>query len=71
MCRREVNYAGRSDLFEGLSVWQEEKYRKLQGTYPVIALSFAKVKENSYVEARKGCAALLRIYIDSLIFVGQ
>ena len=42
MCMTEqffsVKYAGRGDLFEGLSVWQEEKYRLLQGTYPVIAL---------------------------------
>lgn len=22
-----LNYAGRSDLFEGLSIWQEEEYR--------------------------------------------
>ena len=33
-----VEYAGREDLFEGLSIWQEEKYRALQGTYPVISL---------------------------------
>ncbi len=31
-----VKYAGRGDLFEGLAIWEEEKYRKLQGTYPVI-----------------------------------
>ncbi len=48
-----VNYAGRSDLFEGLSIWQEEKYRQLQGTYPVIALSFAKIKGASYQNVRK------------------
>ena len=48
-----VNYAGRSDLFEGLSIWQEEKYRRLQGTYPVIALSFARVKETSLSSAQK------------------
>lgn len=40
-----LQYAGRSDLFEGLSIWKEERYRKLQGTYPVINLSFANVKE--------------------------
>ena len=40
-----VDYAGRKDLFTGLSVWEEEKYRSLQGTYPVISLSFARVKE--------------------------
>lgn len=54
-----VDYAGRGDLFEGLSVWQEEKYRRLQGTYPVIALSFAKVKETSYQEARKRICRIL------------
>lgn len=40
-----VRYAGRCELFEGLSIWQIEKYRRLQGTYPVINLSFANVKE--------------------------
>ena len=35
------NHADRGDLFEGLSIWEEEKYRQLQGTYPVISLSFA------------------------------
>ncbi len=48
-----VDYAGRSDLFEGLSIWQEEKYRQLQGTYPVIALNFAKIKGASYQNVRK------------------
>ena len=43
-----VEYANRGDLFEGLSIWQEEKYQNLQGTYPVISLSFANVKEKEY-----------------------
>ena len=43
-----VKYAGRGELFQGLSVWGNEKYRKLQGTYPVISLSFAAVKEKDY-----------------------
>ncbi len=46
-----VRYARRGDLFEGLRIWEEEKYRKLQGTYPVISLSFANVKERTYEEA--------------------
>lgn len=33
-----VEYAGRGELFEGLSIWKEDKYRRLQGTYPVIFL---------------------------------
>ena len=55
-CFFSNKYAGRSDLFEGLSIWEEKsadgeyKYRKLQGTFPVIFLSFANVKAASYKE---------------------
>lgn len=48
-----TKYAECSDLFEGLSIWQDEKYRQLQGTWPVVFLSFAGIKENSFLEARK------------------
>lgn len=45
-----VEYAGRGQIFEGLSIWKQEEYRKLQGTWPVIMLSFAAVKEtNEYM----------------------
>ena len=54
-----VDYAGRGDLFEGLSIWKEEEYRKLQGTYPVISLSFANVKEVNYVNTRERICQLL------------
>ena len=54
-----VKYAGRGDLFEGLSIWQEEKYRALQGTYPVISLSFANIKENNYKDTRDKIVQLL------------
>ena len=43
-----ADYAGREDLFQGLAVWEDEKYRNLQGTYPVISLSFANIKEMTY-----------------------
>lgn len=60
-----LNYADRGDLFEGLSIWEEEKYRKLQGTYPVISLSFANVKEINYVNTRKKiCQMLTDLYAD-------
>ena len=52
-----VEYAGRGDLFEGLDIWKEEKYRNLQGTYPVISLSFARIKDNDYQKARAKIAA--------------
>ena len=47
-CFFSNQYANRSDLFEGLSIWEEEKYRQLQGTYPVIFVSFASVKDNDF-----------------------
>ena len=43
-----VKYADRGDLFEGLSIWEEEEYRKIQGTYPVISLSFANIKAENF-----------------------
>lgn len=43
-CFLSNKYEGRSDLFEGRLVWEDENLRKLQGTYPVISLSFAGVK---------------------------
>ena len=58
-CFFSNKYAGRSDLFEGLSIWNEnvpgekyanDKYRELQGTYPVIFLSFANIKAAKYVD---------------------
>lgn len=57
-----VRYAD-STLFEGLDIWKEEKYRRLQGTYPVISLSFADVKDTSYEEARiKICQTIADLY---------
>ena len=51
-CFFSNKYAGRADLFEGLSIWEEEKYRQLQGTYPVIFLSFGSVKADNLTEAK-------------------
>ena len=63
-CFFSMDYANRGDLFEGLFIWEDEKYRKLQGTYPVISLSFARVKENNYEGALdKICEILRNLYI--------
>ncbi len=58
-----IEYKGCGHAFEGLNIWRDEKYRDLQGTYPVIALSFADVKEASFTEAkRKICQIIKMIY---------
>ena len=62
-CFFSNQYAGRSELFEGLSIWNEEKYRNLQGQYPVIFVSFAAIKADNYVDARDGIiSAVYRAY---------
>ena len=53
-CFFSNEYAGRSDLFEGLFIWEDKssegnyKYRQLQGTFPVIFMSFANIKAANY-----------------------
>ncbi len=59
-----VKYAGQSKIFENLAVWKDEKYRSLQGTCPVISLSFANVKENTFEKARiRICQIISDLYI--------
>lgn len=58
-CFFSVEYANRQELFEGLRIWDNEKYRCLQGAYPVISLSFASVKTNTYENTRKQICGLL------------
>ena len=52
-CFFSNKYKDRGDLFESLEIWKDEKYRKLQGIYPVMFLSFAKIKQNTYKSAVK------------------
>ena len=61
-----IKYAGRDDLFQGLFIWEQEKYRRLQGTYPVISLSFANVKEKGYEKVRyRICQILMNVYLQN------
>ncbi len=53
-CFFSNQFTGREDLFKGLAVWKKEKYRKMQGTYPVIFLNFSAIKGSNYEDARDG-----------------
>ena len=48
-CFFSNKYAGREDLFQELSIWREEKYRNLQGTYPVIFLSLKGIGGSRWI----------------------
>ncbi len=58
-----TDYEGCSALFENMNIWKEEKFRSLQGKFPVISLSFANVKETTF-EATKTriCQILSDLY---------
>ena len=59
-----LDYAGRGELFEGLAIWEHDEYRRLQGEYPVISLSFANIKEREFRTARKKiCQFLANLYV--------
>jgi len=59
-----LEHEGRADLFEGLYIWEDKIYQALQGSYPVISLSFARIKEAVYDAARdKICEILRDIYV--------
>ncbi len=58
-----VRYVSRGELFQGLEIWDSEEFRELQGSCPVISLSFANIKEPDYIRARrKICQMLSNLY---------
>ncbi len=64
-----VKYAGRGELFEGLSIWRQEEYRSLQGTYPVMFLSFAAVKETTFEQVRKSICRIIEQFYNQCDFL--
>ncbi len=58
-CFFSNKYMNRADLFEKFEVWTDEKYRKLQGTYPVINLSFADVKDDNFKNAKNSIISVI------------
>lgn len=56
-----VDYQGRGALFQGLRIWENERYRELQGTYPVIFFSLADIKETSFEAARSKLCQIIQL----------
>ncbi len=54
-----ANYKDRGELFQNLRIWENEKYKKLQGTYPVLFISFASIKDSSYKAARESICRII------------
>ena len=64
-CFFSNRFAGRGDLFEDLEIWEDDKYRHIQGTLPVIFLTFAGVKHNTYEKMRCSINRLIKKTFDS------
>lgn len=64
-----VGYAGRKDLFERLSIWEDESFHSLQGAWPVITLSFAQIKNSDYYTARRKICQLIASVYDRCDFL--
>ncbi len=57
-----ISYAG-NPCFQEMEIWKDKKYREMQGTYPVLSLTFSSVKERTFVEAKKKiCATIQMLY---------
>jgi hypothetical protein len=69
-CFFSNKYENRGDLFEGLNIWKYDVYREIQGTYPVISLSFSNVKENDYkFVLRQINKILVRLYNENIFLL--
>ena len=61
-----------AELFGGLEIWEQERYRELAGSFPVISLSFANVKEQKYDRAAASvCRILEGLYNDYAFLAGS
>jgi hypothetical protein len=69
-CFFSNKYEDRGDLFEGLDIWKYDEYREIQGTYPVISLSFSNVKETDYkFVLRQINKILVRLYNENIFLL--
>lgn len=64
-CFFSEKYRGEGELFRGLSIWNHEKYREIQGTYPVIFFNFADIKGQTFASAREAiCQVIQDLYAE-------
>lgn len=56
-------------LFHGLNIWEEEAYRQIQGTYPVLSITFANVKERTFQMTKQRIGQILTDLYNKHIFL--
>ena len=61
----DPRYKGYEKRFEQLSIWKEDKYRRLYATIPTIMISFASVKSRTFDGAMKAIKEEIRLAYDN------
>lgn len=64
-----ITHKKNAGLFHHLNIWKEESYQKLQGTYPVISITFANVKERTFQMAKQRINQILTDLYNKHIFL--
>lgn len=71
-CFFSIKYQRQGEVFSNLNIWKEENYRNMQGTYPVLFLSFAGVKDQNCSDAIENIKAnLVAIYNQNRFLVEE
>ena len=66
-----TKHAGRADLFEGLSIWEHEEFRALQGIYPVINITLADIKEKTHEGAINEIKLIIQSIFNSFTYLAD
>ena len=63
-CFFSIHYQEKGEkLFKKLDIWKEPYYQQLQGTYPVINLSFSEIKGKTFENTRASiCKVIANLY---------
>lgn len=64
-----ITLSENKSLFHGLNIWNEESYRQLQGTFPVISLSLATVKERNFEMTKQRIGQILTDLYNKHVFL--
>lgn len=59
-----MKYAKCQNLFDGLSIKNDVALWSMQGTYPVLSISFATVTSNTFENARRQICSLIASLYD-------
>lgn len=64
-----VTHSKNEKLFYNLNIWKEKTYRQLQGTYPVISVTFANVKERNFQMTKERIGQILADLYNKHVFL--